>query len=126
MLTPQKAAELVDWPDRSRRKEMHDFILNASAREIQLFVHCLNMDEPTTTSREWQSRARMALDIKLADEAERTAQKLVAGTDTLITETKTLVKLTSRLIGLTVVLAIIASFEIFKFLFGIVCHMVDK
>jgi len=122
MITPKEAATLVDWPNPSRKQELHDFVLNASAKEIQMFFHCLDMDAPTTYSREWQSRARMALDIKLADEAERTAQKLVTGTDILINETKTLVELTHSLKTLTIVLVALGLFEVIKFVLDLVCH----
>jgi hypothetical protein len=76
MITPQEAATLVDWPNPSRHKEIHDFILSASAREIQLFVHSLQIDMPTTASREWLNRARIVLDIRLAEDAAKSAGKL--------------------------------------------------
>jgi len=98
MITPQEAAKLVDWPNPSRKHEIGEFVLSASPRDLQLFVHSLNMVSPTTDSREWQSRARMALDIQLADEAERTAQKLVTGTDTIVQHSSKLTEQTDRLI----------------------------
>ena len=123
MITPQEAAELVDWPNPGRRKEIHDFVLMASARDIQLFIH--NIQTDTTDTRRWCDRAMMALDIRLAEDSERTAQKLVTGTDSLIVETKTLVKLTHRLYILTIVLIALGAFEILKFLFSLICHKVE-
>ena len=116
MITPKEAATLVDWPNPSRKQEIHDFVLSASARDIQIFLHSLNMETPTTSSREWQVRARAALDIQLAEAADRTAQKLAGGMDTLarlvedqtksarILEnyTRTLTRLTWALVWLTV------------------------
>ncbi|HAO80212.1 MAG TPA: hypothetical protein DCQ92_14840 [Verrucomicrobia subdivision 3 bacterium] len=118
-MTPQEAAKLVNWPDPNRVKEIHEFILTASPRDIQLFIHNI----PAKDFNEWFNRARVSLDIRLAENAERTAQKLVTGTDRLITETGTLVKLTHRLYILTIVLIVLGSFEIFKFLFGLFCHL---
>ena len=96
--------------------------MESSVLELQEFCHCLHEGHPHD---KYFPLARIAIDIKLAEEADRTAQKLIAGTDTLIIETRTLVKLTKWLIGLTIVLAIIASFEIFKFLLGLLCHISD-
>jgi hypothetical protein len=124
MITPKEAATLVDWPNPNRRAEIHDFVLNASARDIQLFVHLIATD--TTDAREWRGRANMALSVRLAEDAEKTAQKLVTGTDRLITETETLVRFTRRLYILTIVLIALGSFEIFKFLLGLLRHNVQQ
>jgi|ERR1035437_8511328 hypothetical protein len=122
MITPQEAAKLVRWQDTARDKEIHNFVIVASPRELQLFIHNLAADGiPDRRVIQWTDMARAAIDVRLAEDAERTAQKLVNSTDTLVTEAKTLVKLTRRLYILTVVLAFLALFEIFKFLLGLVC-----
>jgi hypothetical protein len=95
-MTPQEAAKLVDWPNPNRHKEIHDFVLSASARDIQLFVH--NIQTNTTDVRDWRECARIALDIRLAEDAERTAQKLVSGTDKLVQHSAKLTERTDRLI----------------------------
>ena len=118
MLTPQEAAKLVDWPDASRNKEIHDFVLNASAKEVQLFIH--SIQSHSATANDWLTRSRMALDIRLAEGAEVTAKKLVTGTDNLVTQTEKLVKFTKALVCLTIALAILALLEFLKFFFK--CH----
>jgi hypothetical protein len=91
MITPKEAATLVDWPNPSRKQEIHDFVLSASARELQLFAHSLNIDAQTVVSREWMNRARMALDIRLAEDASKSAQKLERFTFWLVCLTAALI-----------------------------------
>lgn len=74
MITPKEAATLVDWPNSQRKQEIHDFVLGATAKDIQSFVHFIMTD--TTDAKEWKSRARMALDISLANEAAKSAAKM--------------------------------------------------
>jgi hypothetical protein len=99
-------------PDEDR--EIQAFISIEPPRGLQDFIHLLNRDG--------QSRylllAKTTLQVRLAEESERTAQKLVTGTDTLIAETKTLVNLTHRLYILTAVLIFLGSFEVIKFILG--------
>jgi hypothetical protein len=118
-LTPREAADCANKGAHNQR--LQEFIVLSPPRELEEFCHYLDAGAHS----KYFHLARIALDLWLAEAADKTAQKLVAGTDTLITETKTLVKLTKGLIGLTVVLAIIASFEIFKFLFGLLCRHVQ-
>jgi hypothetical protein len=97
MITPKEAATLVDWPNPSRKHEIGEFVLSASARDLQLFVHSLNMDAMTTDSREWQNRARMALDIRIAEDAAKSAAKLERFTKWLVFLTIALILLTAFL-----------------------------
>jgi hypothetical protein len=104
MITPQEAAKLVDWPDTSRNKEIHDFVLNASAREIQLFIHSIQTH--TIAANDWLTRSRMALDIRLAEDAAKTAEILKLYTHQLVILNRTLVWLTVALLVFTVGFAV--------------------
>ena len=96
---------------------VQEFLAYASAHDIEEFCHGL-----VDGHHKWFPLARIALDIKLSEDAERTAQKLVTGTDTLITGTKTLVGLTRSLKTLTIVLVALGLFDVIKFLLDLVCH----
>ena len=93
---------------------VQEFLVYASAHDIEEFCHGL-----VEGHYHWFPLARIALDIKLSEDVERTAQKLITGTDTLIAETKTLVNLTHRLYILTAVLIFLGAFEFIKFILGI-------
>ena len=111
-MTPKEAAHCANTGGSG----VQEFLVYASSSELEEFCHGLVGGVHSS----WFPRARVALDIRLAEDSERTAQKLVTGTDSLITETKTLVKLTHRLYILTIVLIALGSFEIFKFLLGLI------
>jgi len=96
------------------------WLVTATSREVQEFIHIIPVDRDSY----WYQRARVQLDIRLAEDAEGTAQKLVTGTNSLITETKTLVNLTHRLYILTIVLIALGAFEFIKFILGLFCHAV--
>lgn len=113
MITPKDAATLVDWPNPDRRKEIHEFVLHANARELQLFVHLIATD--TTDAREWRSRAGTAISICIADDQTKAAEKmekhtvaLVELTQALLGETKILRWLTVGLFILTICLLVLA------------------
>jgi len=128
-MTPQDASRLVDCPNPNRIGEIHKFILTASARDLQLFIH--NIQTNTTDTKGWRERAEVALDIHLAEDAEQTAQKLVTGTnalvelsakltnqtDRLIKETFNLTELTRGLNKLTFILGVFAVIQIFVMVF---------
>ena len=100
---------------------VHEFLQSASASDIQAFILCIGVN----TRRRWLDIARTSLDARVGQDAERTAQKLITGTDTLIVETKSLVKLTHRLYILTFVLIFLGAFEVIKFILGLFCHSVE-
>jgi hypothetical protein len=64
-----------------------EFLLNASSREIQEFIRHLHYSNFTV----WSQRARVALDIRLAEDAAESAEKLTAQTDRLVEHTEALV-----------------------------------
>ena len=120
-MTPKVAADIANQflsVHDAQDRDVQDFIAVAPPRDIQLFIHFLNRDGHAR----YFDLARTTLEVRLAEDAERTAQKLVTGTDTLVAETKTLVNLTHRLYILTFVLIGLGSFEVIKFILGFFCH----
>jgi hypothetical protein len=78
-----------DFADAANNCELHEhkeddqikaFLRNASARDIQTFIHGLN----TGAQPQFFGLARVALDIRLAEDAEKTARNVVALTWGLI------------------------------------------
>jgi hypothetical protein len=109
-MTPEEAAKCGNQRDREA------WVLSATPEEI-----CAFLTHAAPESHRFQF-AIAVLEIQLSKEAERTAQKLVAGTDALIAETKTLVELTRSLKILTIVLVALGVFEFIKFVLDLVCH----
>ena len=108
-MTPEEAAN-------SGQRERQAWLLSATVDEIcGFFTYAAPGSHPFQF-------AMAALQIQLSKEAERTAQKLVTGTDALIAETKTLVELTRSLKILTIVLVALGVFEFIKFVLDLVCH----
>lgn len=70
-------------------------------------------------------QARAALDTRLAQDAEHTAEKIATGTAALVTQTDTLIKLTRRVCGLTVVLIVLGLFEVARFILGLLRHQIQ-
>ncbi len=122
-MTPAEAAQSANTflyaPEKNTG--VMAFLRAAPATDLQEFICLLTTDAYS----KFTTLANTALSIRLAADAEQTAQKLVTGTENLIAETAKLVQLTKRLCGLTIVLAVLASFEIFKFLFGVFCHHIQ-
>lgn len=59
--------------DQSNDDKIKDFLKSASPREIQRFIHQLNtLAQPT-----FFQFARTALDIRLAEDAEKTSRRIV-------------------------------------------------
>ena len=112
-MTIEEAIDYAHYaPDNSRHGDIMIFLRDAPTRDILTFIQRLTIVKHDM----YLPFARAALDIRLAEDAERTAQKLVTGTDRLVTETETLVKLTHRLYVLTIILIVLGLFEVFKFL----------
>ena len=90
-MTPQEAAKLVDCPNPYRLQEIHDFVLAASAKDLQLFVHTIRTN--TVDAKEWRDRAGVALDIRLAEDAEKSSKKLAEQTDKLAEQIKKIIEI---------------------------------
>jgi hypothetical protein len=115
-MTPKQAADAANTG--ANPQGVQTFVDGACPVQLAEYFHYLDTGVESKQFRV----ARIALDIRLAEDAERTAQKLVTGTDALITETKILVKLTHSLKMLTIVLVALGVFEVIKFIFNSVCH----
>jgi hypothetical protein len=120
-MIPKEAADIANKflsVSADEDREIQDFISIETPRGLQDFIHLLNRDGQAR----YLLLAKTTLQVRLAEESERTAQKLVTGTDTLIAETKTLVNLTHRLYILTIVLIALGAIDVIKFILGIFCH----
>jgi len=71
-ITPKEAASLLESNiDDQNTRAINDFLRNASARDIQEFIH--NIHEQSG----YIQRARTALDIRLAEDSEITSRRIV-------------------------------------------------
>jgi hypothetical protein len=109
MITPQLAVQYIQGEPANRHKEIHEFVVSASARDLLQTVCLLDIPESGTfvPSREWQIRIGMALDVRLAEEAAESARKIE--------------RYTRWLIGLTIALVVIALPDLFRLVVEF-CH----
>ena len=108
-MTPKDVADIANgYADGGRWKEAEEFIFSASARELQSLIH---MIQASQNSRVFHL-ARTALEIRLAEDAGKTAEKLSNQTDRLVAETVTLKKFTKGILGLTVALVFFTTVQI--------------
>jgi hypothetical protein len=82
-----KEAANVNEASPGGREQILDFLTTAPARELQQYIHNISVDAYS----HWYQRARTALDIRLAEDAGRTADKLARFTRWLICFTVALV-----------------------------------
>lgn len=110
-MKPNEAAKLANGLNQSNPivKQIRDFLSAATAREILEFVHLLY---PLNTGHPYYIFARISLDIRLAEDADKIADKLTKQTDRLVAETITLSRFTKGLFWFTVVIAIFALVQI--------------
>ncbi len=92
-------------------QDQRKWLLNASPRDIQLFIHELAGNQ---YSGEVYEFARTALEVSISKDQAASAQKLERQTDTLIILTKSLKLYTVMLFVLTAVLAGIEVFHLFE------------
>jgi hypothetical protein len=91
-MTPEDFGDLANGISPNL-DEIKSFLRDASARDIQRFIHRLNiLAKPDTFN-----FARVALNVRLAEDAEKTTRRLV-------TLTWVIVALTSALLAFTVAL----------------------
>jgi len=109
--------KLMDYSDETERA-IHGFLQEASTSDIQSFIHCIG----TNTRRRWLDIAKTALDARVGRDAERTAQKLITGTDRLVEESVKLTDLTKTLRWLTAVLVFFAFFDFVEFVIRVMEH----
>ena len=123
-MTPKEAAKAVDINGTNPAPEVDKFIIEASARELQEFIHI----HAAMRYNHWLDRATVGVNIRLAEDASKFADKLVQHTekltrqtDRLVEESANLSRLTKVLIWLTVAIGafaivqiVIMVFEYFK------------
>jgi hypothetical protein len=99
-MTPEEAASLTNTLDGSADDTVKQFLRSAPARDIQRFIHRINVE----TRPRFFHLARTALDIRLAEDAEFTALRLERHTVQLKYLTYALVAFTAVLTCLTFIL----------------------
>ena len=97
MITPKLAVQYIQGEPENRHKEIHEFVVSATAGELLEAVCLIDQFPPAIPAREWQARIGMALNARIAQEAAESARKLE--------------RYTRWLIGLTIVLAVIAFLD---------------
>lgn len=107
-MTPKETADLANGPNfAGREKQIQEFLFSASPQDLQDFIHRIPMY--STTGKIFFDYARTALDIRLAENAKDTADKLlvvVAAQKQIAEESG---KQTSTLIRLTWALVIVSA-----------------
>jgi hypothetical protein len=86
----------------SSREQVLDFLVKASARDLQEFIHNIPVD---IYSHLYQ-RARTALEIRISEDHLKAAEILERHTRSLISLTRALVWLTFGLLVVTLILAV--------------------
>jgi hypothetical protein len=97
-MTPKEAA---DFETAGNYDKVKEFFLAASARELQEFIHL----KPAYTTLMTFNRARVALDIRLAEDVDISTKRIVWLTRFVAILTVVLVVLTAVLVFLTFKLA---------------------
>jgi hypothetical protein len=124
-MTPKEAAKEVDRVGSNPSTEVDDFLVKASARELQEFI---NLHSAMLYSH-WLERAKVAVSIRLAEEQSKSADKLIKHTEKLTQQTDKMIeesinisKLTKVLIWLTVAIGVFAIVQILIMVFDYLKH----
>jgi|ERR1041384_2763269 hypothetical protein len=118
-MKPEETAPLANRiGDPKADMDIKQFLLDASPRDIQKFVHLIRVD----TNSRYYPLAKTALDIRLAEDAQKATEKLAQHTERLEKQSASLVRFTRALYCLTAVLAVFAIFEVVKVIF----HLGDQ
>lgn len=96
-MTPQEAAKIANTFGE-RFDKIEEFILTASTRQLQGFIHLI----PAHDNIRAFQLARISLNIRLAEDAANTAQKLSQQTEQLVHHSENLTHQTDRLVRETV------------------------
>ncbi len=101
-LQPIEAARLANRGDDRYQDQINEVIVYGSARDLQEFIHNIATHDRSY----WFQRAKVALEIRLSEDAAKTAkeliehtEKLTKQTDVLINESKSLTRYTKYLLG---------------------------
>jgi len=114
-ITLKEAVAIINQRIIARDKEIIHFLLNAPTIELQGFIHEISTNDYS----DWFKRAKVALEIRLAEEAAKTAgiliqhtELLTQQTDKLLNESASLTKLTKQLTFWTIIIGIFAAVQI--------------
>ena len=138
VMTPTERAMEALY-DRVTDKVTFEYLASASPRELMEFINCFHPNQNS----HWFHKAKVILDVRLAEDAAKAADKLIQHTeqltkqtdthiqhtetltrqtDKLVTESVNLSKLTHILIWLTVALGLFAAIQIVLMVFDIWKH----
>lgn len=117
IMTPKEAAQLA-FGGPSELQKLDEEIINAPARWLQEFIHRM----PTGDTSPWFHRTKVALEIRLAEDAAKTAEKMATHTDRLVTESISLTRLTKHLRFWTIMLGVFAVVQIVIMVFDYLKH----
>jgi hypothetical protein len=101
-MTPQEAAEFARADNREKVKE---FLFSATARDIQEFIHLT----PAFNTTQVFNLARVALDVRLADDQAKASEQLERHTRVLVDIAKSLLEESKLLRWLTVGLFVLTA-----------------
>jgi hypothetical protein len=102
-MTPQEAAKLaIGSSSNLDPDKVEEYLLTASPRDIQTFLHCTGVNgDPRLIE-----FARVALEIRLAEDAAKSAAEMERQTDKIV-------RLTWGLFWLTLALAFVAAVQLY-------------
>lgn len=102
-LTGKALALLANRNDGGNDYQITEFILRSPARDLQEFIHNIGI----YPNSQWFHRAKVALEIRLAEDAAETADKLIKHTEKLTQQNVILVQESRALKNYTIVLVIL-------------------
>jgi hypothetical protein len=104
-MTPQETAAFAASHQEQPAK-VQEFLLAASPREIQEFTHLIPASDP---HRKYLHLARVALDVRLAEDQAKAMEQLQHHTEVLLNIAKSLLDETKLLRWLTVILLVFTA-----------------
>jgi hypothetical protein len=125
-LTPIEVARKA-WTGEIKEQDAREYLLSKSPRDILEFQNHFPSNQHASSR--WFEFTKVILDIRIAEIAAESSNKIVKHTDSLsqqtdilITESRGLSRLTSVLIWLTVSLGLFAVFQIILMVYDIWKH----
>jgi hypothetical protein len=100
------------------KEEVRAWLRTAPPREIQDYIHYI----PISAHNERFQLARVALEIRIAEDAAQAATKLEQQVDRLVQHSDTLVRFTRGLYWLTAALVFCAVLEVVEVFFKLMAH----
>jgi hypothetical protein len=106
-LTPTEHASNAHF-GRVIEKNTFDYLANASPRELMEFINFF----PPHQNSHWFHKAKVVLDVRLAEDAAATAEKMTQQNAILVNESRALTKYTKGLYVFTVLLFVVAILQV--------------